>query len=801
VVDSKSRLINKLKRLRLLWRVNSAARGFMGLISFTSLLLSMSFVFGLQGYARAAVALTAFATAVSFLLVGVLYPLFRSISLLDIALLVDKKNELLLGRVSSSIDLDMGESGHSAARKEFISRLNDETVSLLENLDAGKAVNFKTTLYCFVATVMLFGIITSALVFTGKTVHDAATYFSSPYLPEKEIVEIVYISGDMIIPSGGNAEIRVEFSKKLKGSPHIAILREGLEPELKDLRLEDRTRLEKTPYSCEIASVSGDMRYRVEYGDFESGIYSIVTVDPPGIKSMSVDLEYPEYTRLLPDRREGGGDIRVPFGTNAGFLIEATTNLSKAYLEFSDGNVLDLQVEGKLATGGVEVKEKQKYRVMLTDTNGFSNTMPPSYIMEAVPDAVPGIKIISPAADLSVPVNSVVEIQAEASDDYGITESWLEYRIENTGIAQTMAINISSGREIKINIPWKIYEGNIIEGDNIVYRVFVKDNDTLTGPKTAGSEERRLMVLSRFQDYMAIEQDQETLIENMEETLSDSELISEKFKELAQSMESKGVDKKQWSSETGRTLERQAQLENELRELSDSLRNSIERMKNNELVNMDTLKKMQELNRLMDDIMTDEVKNLMEQIRNRLENMDLNGLDKKLLEAQINQEKILKSLEQNINRLKQIKMEQSIASLRDHMKQLAQRQERLLDHTEKLAEAAGQKPLEGNMKHEANRQSREELRISEETAVEIAMMKDIAGGIQQISPVTSEKLKEYAELAKQTGLVDNLESARKNLGEYRLDPAMRNEKQSLSTMNKISSGLENMHRGFHGEMT
>ncbi len=630
-----------------------------------------------------------------------------------------------------------------------------------------------------------------------------AAFVAPPYLPKPERFKLIWVTGDVVAQIGGNARIEARFSGVILGKPHIMLEREGIEPTDKDFERSESGGNALTRFSVEVPSVAGDMAYRVAYKSFLSRAYRITAVEPPRVKSMVVRLTYPKHTGLMPDERKGGGDLRAPYGTRADFRLESTSKIKKAFLLMDGGRETPLAAsEGNSALGTLKITKSTRYTVHLVDVNGFENRLPPEYLIESIPDMKPEITLVKPDTDANVPRDAIVLVRGAARDDYGITRVGLHARVAGARNEMYIPLRVAKGRELVFEFPWDLSGTQIFEGDTIEFHLSATDNDSLTGPKTSNSQSRKIHILSRFEDFEKLQSEQQDVVNRMESALGEGGSLAEKFKDLAQNLNpmAKPGEKRQWQADAQRALERQESLEREMADISESMRDTIDRMQKNDLVNLDTLDKMRELNKLMSQIMNEEVRKLIEQIQKRIENMDMTGLNEKMLDAMKSQQNINQSLDQTIQRLKRMRTEQQLEALKEHFRELANRQERLMDNTKELDKSVGDKPPDGRARNEAARQSREEARIKEETASELKTLGKLSQDVKSLSPETADRLDDLERVARSQDLKGNLDAARDQLAKSDLKKAGKHEKKALDSLQRISAGLDSMEDEFQSEL-
>jgi hypothetical protein len=807
-VDAKNyrELLKRLLTVRIAWRMNAAAQGLLVALIAAGAPVAAGLLFGTTGRARLVFLVLAAASGGAALVAGVLRPILRPLSALDAAFLAERKFPRLEGRAAAAVEVwKETENSGSGFDRDYISELLEEAAAAFRSARVSHALNLRRTAGFAVAFAVFAALFTAVMSLAGIGPGRLAVYVAPPYLPKQENFRLEWITGDITVQVGGAAKIEARFSGNILGVPVLIVEREGIEPaELQFERLRSNG-FHPLGFRAEIPSVAGDTTYRISYKRFMSRPYIILAVEPPRVRSMTVRLVYPRHTGIMPDERTGGGDLRVPYGTRASFRMESTSSLRSAYLKLAGGGSrsrIPLSISGATsAVGTLTVRKNTRYTIHLADNYGFENRFPPEYFIESISDGMPDISILKPGNDLNLPRDSALPIKGEARDDYGVARININARIVGSGNLITIPVVIQPAREILFEFTWNISALDAAEGDTIEFYLSATDNDALTGPKTSVSQTRRVRLLSQFEDYKEIQKDQDNLLDRMQTVVSEGEQLTNDFKNLAQNPGKNDRERRQWRSEAQRSMDRWQELQRELNGVTQSMKDSLQRMQDNNLVNLETIEKLRELNQIMQSVMTDEVRALMDQIRKQLENVDVKGADRKMIEAMWDQQKINQSLEQSIQRFKRIRAEQQLSALRQQLKELAERQARLHDNTKELDRSTVGKEPSGPQRQRANRQSREEGRVLDETESALATAKQLAGDIRDTSPQTAEKLEQTVQTAEKDSLPGELSSARDSLGQCDLGPAGRHEKNALETMQRMSGELDTMQQQFNAEMT
>lgn len=244
-----------------------------------------------------------------------------------------------------------------------------------------------------------------------------------------------------------------------------------------------------------LPSVDESFHYQAESRGYHSPVYRARVVPLPEIAELRLTYFPPEYSQL-PGEVHSGGHISALKGTVVKFDITPTKEISQANLVLSETNLIPLkrQKNSKL-TGNLIVLSEGSYHIALKDEFGFSNPSRLRYHIRLIPDGAPRVEIVQPAKDLEVIGHEIFPLLYKASDDFGITELRLGFRLPGK---KEQKITLWKGPAQK-RFPLKEFRWDLdglalAPGDRLVYWLEVVDNDTISGPKQGYSQSLALIV-------------------------------------------------------------------------------------------------------------------------------------------------------------------------------------------------------------------------------------------------------------------------------------------------------------------
>jgi len=748
-------------------------------------------------------ALLALAAAAGAVLLAwrVAWPLARPLGWTDVSRFIERRDPALQERLTSAVEL-WPELGADQPRfgPVMLRALLGEAAEAARGVSLKRVLNLRAT-----ARAAVFFAIVAAAVAGGFAARPGAlaklpAYVLPPYMPAPLVYGIEWVSGDVTIPVGGEVTIRARLSGDVTGAPDVLLMREGLDPQRRVMSpaAEPRT------FALHLPAVDGDTTYTVAFRDKQSKQYRIITVEPPRVEFIKTHLTYPAHTGIPAESRENAGDIAAPFGTRVALTVNSSTPLRQAYL-LLDGQKTPLALAAghnvKTASGTLTVDRDARYTVHLVDAHGFENRLPPEYSIRSLPDADPEITLERPENDLEIPGAATVLLKGAARDDYGIASVTLHYKVVDTEHRGDVRVPISTGPDVAWELAWDLTRVQAFPGDTIQYWLTAADNDALTGPKSARTPTRSITIMSSYEEYRDVEREADEIISSLSSTVREAEDVAETFKSLSQNLSEKNATEWKKSADVQRALDRQQALEQELSEISDRMERAAERMQTNEFVSLDTLEKMQQIQSIMDNILTEDMKKLIEKIQKNIENVDISKMDRELLESLQDQEQMLRNLENTLERLKRIQAEQKLNALNEHLQQLADRQEQVLKQTQELKSKKDKSGLNSGDKRRLDQLAREEERIKQEIEEEMSRMESLQKDLQALDPGAADKLRQMQEQSREQELGQNLQDAGESLRSESMPRAVQREKQALETMLMLSGGAQQLKADFSMQMT
>jgi predicted RNase H-like HicB family nuclease len=469
--------------------------------------------------------------------------------------------------------------------------------------------------------------------------------------------------GDREVLAGEDVEIRVGVTGFVQNTPVLHVLADDEETAFAMDRQDADGARGKTRYASTVSKVDRDITYFVTLGDEATGTYRISVREEPEIKRGSVTLGYPEHTgmgtEVLP---RGIWDIAAPYGTVAEMEFKANCSPESAWIAMADttGWQAEIPVEifgDSLALETVLRKDITYTVEMLADGGKRAKPHGP-YSVTVIEDKPPYVRIESPASEILLETDMVIPLSVVALDDYGISLMRLHYRCPG----ETSYIDLAYGgrTQARSDHNWDTGFLDVIPGDAITYYVLVADNDAVTGPKYARTDDYVARVPTLYDFYEEIEDEQGEDLEELRDIAEEAQELKEEFEDIIEDMKRSNDIGWEEQQAVKQNLEAQDEIKERLEELERSMDETLDRMGENPLVSFEIIEKMEEIRRLFEELATDEMRQAMERLREAMEELSPEEIRSAMENLSMSQEELLQRLERTIEMLKRLQLQQEM---------------------------------------------------------------------------------------------------------------------------------------------
>jgi chromosome segregation ATPase len=357
----------------------------------------------------------------------------------------------------------------------------------------------------------------------------------------------------------------------------------------------------------------------------------------------------------------------------------------------------------------------------------------------------------------------VIDVGFIASDDYGIAKADIFYRKNGTDSYRRRSIRLGSEtgkREIARSFTWDLSDVPLFPGNYVEYFLQVADNNVVTGPGITKSRIFHIAVPTLAELYEKIQEEDAKRADLFAETMTESKDLKDRLEKL--SREFKKNEKMDWAQkkEVDKAISSQENIEEKLDEIQQSLEETLESLSDNQMTSQEIGEKLEEIKRLVDEINDEALTEYVNELREAMEKLNPEQIQKALENLNLTAEDLLKSLERTESLLREIQQEQQMEELVRESKDLMDEQERVGEETADTDESDRGKMGE---------LSEEQQALSEKAKQVAEKMKQMAESSD--SEEFSQEMKAAAQKSEgQTA--ESMQQASRNLREGEKQPAL-----------------------------
>ncbi|SHI95031.1 hypothetical protein SAMN05444280_108102 [Tangfeifania diversioriginum] len=600
-----------------------------------------------------------------FIIVPVLKLLhvFKPMDIRKSSELVQKHFGDIKDRLLNIIELSsISDSNYS---NEIVLASIDQKIDELRIFNFNDAVQFKNlrlVLYYF-----LFSLVVTLTIFVvDRSIFTTATN------------RLVHFNTEFVKPAPFSFNLLTTDLKVQKGNAHkIKVECSGNElPQVVYINIEGNNYLMKNTstgvFEYEIASVINPVQFYFTDLKYQSDVHQLQLLPKPGITNFNVSVFPPKYTGLPNREHQNTGDLQVPNGTKVEWNFQGI-DIDTVYLSLNDSTTIGAQKTDNGFTVEKQFFNSSNYNVYIKN-DVTEPELALSYGIDVVPDLFPEIQIVRIQDSLQM---TRFFFKGVIGDDYGFSDLKFHYNINNTD----SAVSIPIVKKLTDQDFYFSYNfANLAdESGTVSYYFSVTDNDVINNYKTTTSD-NFVFKIPEKEELLASEKEQ---FEDIENKLQQSQELAKEIQNDLQNLRVKNMDSNISEWEKSQMVNEMMSKQNKLEQLYDQIKKDNEEL-NNYLnsfnkQNDDIREKQQQIEELLEDVFTDELKELLEEFNKLAEEFDSKKLNQLSDQMDLSYEDLQKQLDRNLEMLRKMKVEQKLQSVIDDTNEMAGEEENLAE--------------------------------------------------------------------------------------------------------------------------
>lgn len=429
------------------------------------------------------------------------------------------------------------------------------------------------------------------------------------------------------------------------------------------------------------------MQFQIEAAGFFSDGYTVEIVNRPELTRFNVELEYPRYLQRSNEKLTNAGNLDIPEGTNIRWRLN-TAYADKASIKFnSDSQRFEFKPTAAQAfVFNRKFVNADQYEIDL-ENDKSKNKERIAYSINIVKDQYPQI-VVNNFKDTVL--YERVLLGGMVSDDYGVTQLHLNYRIRNED--QKELVNTSVKIPVTRNqlqqsffYNWPVDSLKLKPGDQLEYNLQVWDNDGVNGRKSTRSATYTFLVPTSDNLVTEISRSQKSAESQIDKSVTKANKLQDQIEQANQKL--KGKQNLDWQDK--KMLEDIIQQKQGLDQMIEQLKeqNKLLEDKKEAFTEQDERirEKAEQIQKLMDELLDEETKKLFEELQKLLkENTDMAEIQKLLDKMNQNTNNLEKELERTLELFKQLQYDFKLDQTIEDLKKQIEKQKEILAETEEL---------------------------------------------------------------------------------------------------------------------
>ncbi len=419
-------------------------------------------------------------------------------------------------------------------------------------------------------------------------------------------------------------------------------------------------------------NIQKEENFRLNGGGYKSKNYSIEVIPKPIIKNVTTKIIPPKYTKLKAEKLNSIENITVVEGSQVDWKIDLN-NIDSVLFKLNSKKIIE-KVDNSFSFDN-KIFSDQNAEFSYSNKYGLGDTI--NFKITVLKDQFPSISV-SQAFDS---INNIVFLDGTISDDYGINALIFNYIISSGEDKSIKTIKVPISNDINQNFfyEFQLNNLNLNDGDEINYFLEVFDNDKINGSKKTKSAD--FIYKKKSKKELIAEKD--IINAKLKSSLNNSSIKADELKKEIEELNKILLDKKkvgwQEKEKAKEILKKQKEILNEIEE--NKKLNSIQQKKQSDL-NSTTLEKQKKLKELMDNVVDDELKELLEEFEELLNEDDKEKLKELLDKLDLKNEDLEKELDRELELFKQLEFEQKTEEIIEDINKLKNEQENLKKETD-----------------------------------------------------------------------------------------------------------------------
>ena len=417
-------------------------------------------------------------------------------------------------------------------------------------------------------------------------------------------------------------------------------------------------------YSYTFRNLTGDIDFSFGYLGFQTDDFTVSVFPKPQVLGVTVSVVPPAYTHINADEFDNTGDFTVPFGSQISWKFDIDHCYNFCF--FADTARIDASVDDNKAVASKTALRSFDYRYDAIGENGFKFSSNLFHV-NIVPDYYPQIQVVS-SVDSSA--SNAVFFSGHIADDYGfhsLTFNYYDTKTPQSIKSQVIEFGPSPSQDF-----YFYFDFNNLP-KSVSYYFEVRDNDAVSGFKAAKTPVSVYTTISNAEKQERIDNFNSSISDKMDQAKRVLNELGNDLNDFQKSISANDMIS-DWEKQLklNNLLDKQSKLQQLMQELSQEnmSKNAFENQLSPEISD-ELLEKQRQLQELWDNLITDDIKELLDKINDMKNALNEKNLRDNISDLKFDFDQINEQLDRNSDLMKMYNVDNKLQKLSQDLSKLA----------------------------------------------------------------------------------------------------------------------------------
>ncbi len=435
-------------------------------------------------------------------------------------------------------------------------------------------------------------------------------------------------------------------------------------------------KVSNTEYCYTFTNMQTNTDFQFVTDEVKSTVYEITVLPKPVTLGFVIELHYPAYLHQADDIIKNVSNVTVPEGTHITWKFYTKNSDNLVFI--INGN--ETEYSSKEDSYQINILAHNSFTYSIFNKNKYFTSK------DTLTDEITVIKDMYPEISVQSQQDTIFYdrfyFKGNIKDDYGFSSLqfvYTKYDADGNRIENETESAIPIKTDATIQDFYYYFDASTFQlqpGEKIEYYFKVSDNDGVNGHKSTKSQTSTFHVKTLEEINRDLQRSDEKTRTDYNRLIDESAQLMRDIEKLQTQMMQEKEMSWQDKKKLEKLMEQYQQLQDKLNELKQEEQNKQTLENQYKNIDEEIISKQKELQKRMDQVLSDEMKQMIQKLQDMMNKADKNQVQKEMQKLKSSTEDLNKTLDQQLQLYKQLEVEkklsEAVKGLRDLSEDLRQ---------------------------------------------------------------------------------------------------------------------------------